>query len=134
MKKTMISLLVCLSLIPLLSSISVKATTKGWNIYKEDSEKTLWYYVLDDNSLAQGWQYIDGYWYYFYPQNKESIALVGNAYLTQYGTWTHLWDSAHTINGQTYYFDIEGHLICNTDVCVNEVYYHIDENGYSYPY
>lgn len=134
MKKKIISLLLSLSLITPLLSVPADAYTKGWNVYGQDKGRTLWYYVFDDGSFAQGWQYIDGFWYYLYPQDEGGITLVGNAYITKYGTWTHLWDSAYTIDSQTYYFDTEGRLICNADVCVNEVYYHIDENGHPHPY
>ena len=132
MKKHVICLLISLLMITPLFSVSSNAYSRGWNIYYSDGATTTWYYVFDDGSMAKGWQYIDGYWYYFTPQDEGGITLVGSAYITRYGSWTHLWDSGYEIDGETYYFDYEGKLICNANVNLDGVNFYIDENGHSH--
>lgn len=132
MKNNFIKMILFLMIIASFGSSNGYSYSKGWNIYDNSNGKTTWFYVYDDGTMAQKWQYINRNWYYFWPQDEGGITLVGNAYITKYGTWTYLWDSAYQIDGQTYYFDTEGKLICNADVCINEIYYHIDENGHSH--
>lgn len=80
--------------------------------------------------MAQGWQFIDGDWYYFAPQDDGGVTLVGGAYISRFGNWKHLWDSKFVIDGRIYFFSYEGKLIRDANVNLDGVDFYIDENGH----
>lgn len=133
MKKHFITLVLSVVMLMSLITVPANAYNKGWNIYSDNvGGKTTWYYVFDDGSMAQGWQYIDGEWYYFMPQDEGGITLVGGAYISRFGNWKHLWDSKYIIDGRLYYFDCEGRLIRNTYVNIDGADVYLDENGHAH--
>lgn len=44
------------------------ASSAKWKKEVFDVDTSSWYYLNDDGTIATGWRYINGYWYYFRPQ------------------------------------------------------------------
>lgn len=131
MKKQILTIILSIFLLTSLIKVPANAYNKGWNVYS-DGLPTTWFYIFDDGSMAYGWQFIDGEWYYFEQKGDYGVTLVGGAYISRFGNWKHFWDSGFYIDNRLYYFDEGGRLIRNTTANISGADVYIDENGHTH--
>ena len=83
--------------------------------WKPDQGNNCWSYVKDDGTLATGWNYIDGNWYYFNEQ-IDNENFKNYCYLNHNCSWdnelgSYIGVKGECINNNTYYFDSNGHML-----------------------
>lgn len=88
-------------------------------------------YVHDDASVTEnGWEYIDGYWYYF---GTDGWMTRGWIYINGY--WYYLENSGHmatgwqNIGGYWYYLNSGGSMATGWQ-CINGYWYYLENNGH----
>jgi hypothetical protein len=130
MKKSIVKVLSILFLMVSLFSVSASANTSGWYPHCYVTKDVIaWEYTLPNGELASGWQYIDGYWYYF-SDDGLGIAEVGMfTYNSELNAW--VGGIPTMIHGKTYCFNTDSQLLVNTDIIQGSGHfrYHIDNNG-----
>lgn len=80
------------------------------------SEPEGWYYAKADGSFADGWQYINGYWYYLEGANKEYPYLM-------------MENTRKTIDDKDYYFTKSGAMKKNCWILESEGWYYALNSG-----
>ena len=120
MKKKMLKVLSSVLVSCGLFVIPVNAGT-----WKPDQGYNCWSYVKDDGTLATGWNYIDGNWYYFNEQ-IDNENFKNYCYLNHNCSWdnelgSYIGAKGECINNKTYFFDSNGHMLHDC--------YIIEENG-----
>ena len=131
MKKKMVKLLSTLVLGVSLTSIPANAMETGWVKHCQISaDRYAWEYINPDGTSASGWEYIDGYWYYF--DQYDGVCYTGNCYRTADGLLAgDIEHSFYNIDGNVYWFDMDGHLITNSYTRTLRSTYYVDNNGYA---
>ncbi|EHI75330.1 glucan-binding protein GbpA [Streptococcus criceti] len=93
--------------------------------YNDNSRYPDWYYFGADGRMLTGWQTIDGRKMYFITADEAKDTQHFNRY-----EGAQVKGRLQTINGHDYYFDQDnGGIWTNTDVTLNGITYHLDENG-----
>ena len=87
------------------------AMRTGWILEPEG-----WYYAKADGSFADGWQYINGYWYYLEEANKEYPYLM-------------MENTRKTIDDKDYYFTKSGAMKKNCWILESEGWYYALNSG-----
>lgn len=113
----------------------------GWNVMSRYGNIPIqWDYMYSDGTMAKGWKYINGEWYYF--NRTSNFSLLPNV---KWNSETNCYDMdtsftsqiPYSINGKTYCFNSNGAMIhdcwvylggnagirswVNSDGCISEV-------------
>ena len=119
-----------IALVGLVSSLVIIPANAGtW--YRHQADSFDYEYQYDDGTWAKGWNYIGGEWYYF-------DDYLGTTYYNPLCEWNNTigsyigCDSPITIDGKSYYFDKEGHLLhdCFIIQGSGRFQYWLDSNGH----
>lgn len=85
----------------------------GWQFLPKNGVDS-WHWFWGDGHMAKGWVEIEGYWYYFKPED---------------GTMVH--STPYTVDGVTYYFNTDGHMLTGWQQIDNEWKYLNSGSGIS---
>lgn len=100
---------------------------QGWNDYGDS-----WYYVLEDDSFATGWQQIGGVDYYLKSNGAmASDEYIDGYYLSKSGAWTYKYRASwKTDSTGTYYQDSTGWYPKNQWLRIDDQWYFFTPDGY----
>ncbi|EHJ02094.1 cell wall binding repeat-containing protein [Clostridium sp. DL-VIII] len=107
-------------------------TTDGtWNFYDTTGTKVVynwinvagnWYFLDANGTMATGWQYINGAWYYLNPVSDGTQGAMKTGWIYDNGYWYYLNSSGamatgwQYINGSWYYLYQSGAMAANTTI------------------